>query len=187
MKGSLQGPADDKRCSKHAIIGGERIPTMAVCSGKFEWTEKCMRSPRSLKALAFGIALSCCSSITRLCAQSIPAGIEHTDSLHGTVVNSMTHEPINRALVFSPDNRFATMTDDRGHFEFTFPRAEGEKTAGFAGTPDVQSLETSQLQHARTNRPTMLIARKTGFLSSNNGQEGFQISPGQQELTIPLV
>lgn len=160
---------------------------MAVCSGKFEWTEKCMRSPRSRKALAFGIALSCCISITRLSAQSAPVGIEHTDSLRGTVVNSMTHEPINRALVFSPDNRFATMTDDRGHFEFTFPRAEDEKTAGFAGTSDIRSFETSQLQHARATRPTVLMARKTGYLSRNSGQEGFQISPAQQELTISLL
>jgi len=59
--------------------------------------------------------------------------------------------------------------------------------AGFAGTSDVHSLETSQLQHAGVNRPTMLMARKTGFLSRNNGQEGFQISPAQQELTIFLV
>ena len=146
-----------------------------------------MRSPRSRKALAFAIALSCCSSITRLSSQSGKAGIEHTDSLRGTVVNSLTHEPISRALVFSPDNRFAIMTDDRGHFEFTFPRAEGEKTAGFAGTSDVHSLETSQRQRTRTNRPTMLMARKTGFLSRKNGQEGFQISPAQQELTISLV
>jgi len=99
----------------------------------------------------------------------------------------MTHDPISRALVFSPDNRFATMTDDRGHFEFTFPRPEGEKTAGFAGTSDIHSLETSQLQPARTNRPTMLMARKMGFLSRNNGQEGLQISPAQQELTISLT
>ena len=161
---------------------------MAVCSGKFEWTEKRMRSPRSLKALAFGIAaLSCCSSITRLSAQSTTPGIEQTDSLRGTVVNSLTHEPINRALVFSPDNRFATMTDDRGHFEFTFPRGEAERTAGFAGTSDIHSLETSQLQHAGINRPTTLMARKTGFLSRNNGQEGLPISPAQQELTISLV
>ena len=146
-----------------------------------------MRSPRSLKALALVIALSCCSSITRLSAQSSTAGIEHSDNLRGTVVNGLTHEPLSRALVFSPDNRFATMTDDRGHFEFTFPRAESEKTAWFAGTSDVRSLETSQLQQARTNRPSMLMARKTGFLSGKNGQEGFQISPGQQELTIPLV
>jgi len=160
---------------------------MAVCSGKFEWTEKYTRSPRSLKALAFGIALSCCNSIARLSAQSSTASIEHTDSLRGTVVNSATHESISRALVFSPNNRYATMTDDRGHFEFTFPPGEGEKTAGFAGSTDVRSLETSQLQHARTNRPTMLMARKTGFLSHNNGQVEFQIGPAQQELTISLV
>ncbi len=146
-----------------------------------------MRSPRSLKALVFGIALSCCHSITQLSAQSSAAGIEHTASLRGTVVNGVTHEPISRALVFSPDNRFATMTDDRGHFEFTFPQAEGERTAGFAGNSDVQSLETSRFQQARTNRPTTLMARKPGFLSRNNGQEAFQISPTQQELTISLL
>ena len=161
---------------------------MGVCSGKFGWTAKYLRSPRSLRALAFGIAaLSCCSGITRLSAQSATAGIEQTDSLRGTVLNSLTHEPISRALVFSPDNRFATMTDDRGHFEFTFPRQEAEKTAGFAGTSDVRSLETSQLQQAGINRPTMLMARKMGFLSRNNGQEGLQLSPARQELTISLV
>ena len=160
---------------------------MAVCSAKFEWTEKHMRLPRSLKAVAFGIALSCCSGITRLSAQSNTAGIEHTDSLRGTVVNSVTHEPISRALVLSPDNRFATLTDDRGHFEFTFPRGEGEMAAGFAGTSGVHPLQTSQLQHAITNRPTMLMARKAGFLPRNNGQDAFQISSTQQELTISLV
>ncbi len=146
-----------------------------------------MHSPRSLKALTLGIALSCCGSTARLSAQGSTTGIEHPDSLRGTVVNSATHEPIARALVFSPDNRYATMTDDRGHFEFTFPRGESEKTAGFAGNSDLHSLETSQPQHARTNRPTMLMARKTGFLSRNNGQEGLQIGPVQQELTISLA
>ena len=146
-----------------------------------------MHSPRSLKALSFGIALSCCGSTARLSAQSSTTGIEHPDSLRGTVVNSATHEPIARALVFSPDNRYATMTDDRGHFEFTFPQGESEKTAGLADNSDIHSLETSQRQHARTNRPTMLMARKTGFLSRHNGQEGFQIGPLQQELTISLA
>jgi hypothetical protein len=158
-----------------------------VYPGKFGWTEKYMHSPRSLKALTFGIALSCCGSTARLSAQSSTTGIEHPDSLRGTVVNSATHEPIVRALVFSPDNRYATMTDDRGHFEFTFPRGESEKTTGLADNSDIHSLETSQRQHARTNRPTMLMARKTGFLSRNNGQEGFQIGPVQQELTISLA
>src|SRR5467141_2310614 len=146
-----------------------------------------MHSPRSLKALTVGFALSCCGSTARLSAQSSTTGIEHPDSLRGTVVNSATHEPISRALVFSPDNRYATMTDDRGHFELTFTRGEGEKTAGFAGTSDVRSLETSQLQRARINHPAMLMARKPGFLSRSNGQEGFQIGPAQQELTISLM
>jgi hypothetical protein len=33
----------------------------------------------------------------------------------------------------------------------------------------------------------MLMARKTGFFPRNDGQEGFQISPAQQEVTISLV
>jgi len=75
------------------------------------------------------------------------------------------------------------MTDDQGHFEFTFPLAEGEKPPGFAGTS--RSLETRQ--HAGNNRPTMLMARKLGFLSGKNGQEGVQIGTAQQELIISLV
>jgi len=145
-----------------------------------------MYSPRSIKAVALGIALFCCSSITRLSAQTT-AGIEHADSLRGTVVNGATNEPISRALVFSPDNRFATMTDDRGHFEFIFPKGEDEMAAGFAGTSGLRSLETSRIQYPGINRPTTLMARRTGFLSRNNGQEAFQISPTQQELTISLV
>jgi hypothetical protein len=47
-----------------------------------------------------------------------------SSSLRGTVINSVTHEAIGRALVFSPDNRFATFTDDQGHFEFQLPRME---------------------------------------------------------------
>jgi hypothetical protein len=162
-----------------------QIPDHGRLLWKFERAEKYMRSPRSFKALAFGIALSCC--ITRLSAQSSTAGVEHTDGLRGTVVNGVTHEPIGRALVFSPDNRFATMTDDRGYFEFSFPRPEGEKTTEFAGTLGFHSLETSLPQPASANRPTMLMARKMGFLSRNNGQEGVQVSTTQQELTISLV
>jgi len=160
---------------------------MAVCSGECEQTEKHMRSPRSLQAVVFGIALSWCNGITQLSAQTSAAGTERSNSLRGTVVNGMTHEPIGHALVFSPDNRFATMTDDRGHFEFTFPARDSEKTAGFAGLSNVRSPETSQLQHAGINRPTVLMARKPGFVSRNNGPEVVQLSSAQQELTISLM
>ena len=146
-----------------------------------------MRSPRSLQAVVFGIALSWCNGITQLSAQTSAAGTEHNNSLRGTVVNGVTHEPIGHALVFSPDNRFATMTDDRGHFEFTFPARDSEKTAGFAGLSSVRSPESSQLQHAGINRPTVLMARKPGFVSRNNGPEVVQLSSAQQELTISLM
>src|ERR1700752_1513678 len=41
--------------------------------------------------------------------------------IRGMVVNSTTHEPVGHALVYSEDDRFATMTDDYGRFEFEIP------------------------------------------------------------------
>ena len=57
--------------------------------------------------------------------------MDATDRIRGVVINSVTHEPISRALVLSPDNSFATMTDDRGRFEFTFTPAQPEQTTHF--------------------------------------------------------
>jgi hypothetical protein len=102
-------------------------------------------------------------------------------------VNSVTHEPISRALVYSPDNRFAAMTDDRGRFEFKFPDAVGKETAGFTNTSGIYVAQNSGLQRTSANRPSMLMARKTGFLSPNDGQGGTQIGPEQQEVTMFLV
>ncbi len=186
MESSLQRPG-------HRPAGLETcnqliFPLAAGRSGSFKGTEKLGRSPRSLKAIAFGIALSCCASVSRLSAQSSAAGTEHSDSLRGTVVNSAKHEPINRALVFSSDNRFAAMTDDRGHFGFKFPEAGGEQSSGFGdASGNSSSTQTSGFQRVGTNRPTMLLARKTGFLSPNDGQGAAQIGPEQQEVTITLV
>ncbi len=156
-------------------------------SGGFKQTEKLVRFPRSLKAIAFGMALFCCASVSRLSAQSSTAGIEQSDSLRGMVVNSVTHEPVSRVLVFSSDNRFATMTDDRGHFKFKFPETESEQTAGLADSSGNLSMQTSGFRRVGTNRPGMLMARKTGFLSPNDGQGGAPIGPEQQEVTITLV
>jgi hypothetical protein len=161
---------------------------MALGSGNLKCTDKLIRSPRSLRALAFGLALFCCGSTAPLSAQSSPHGAGRTDTLRGTVVNSVTHEPINRALVLSPDNRFATMTDDRGHFEFRLPQSEAKEGGGFVSTSDLRALETSQRQNAKSIRPTALMARKTGFLSGNNGRDDeIQIGPAQQDLTLSLV
>src|SRR5215472_6958566 len=66
---------------------------------------------------------SLCLLTTSLCGQSAERPTSETHHIRGTVVNRVTHEPIPRALVSSPDNRFATMTDGEGHFEFSFPVA----------------------------------------------------------------
>ena len=48
-------------------------------------------------------------------------------TVRGTVVNSVTDAAVPRALVFTPDNRFAKLTDDEGHFEFKLPRPKDEQ------------------------------------------------------------
>ena len=87
-----------------------------------------------------------------------PQAEEAQHRVHGTVINSVTRAPISRALVFSPDNRYAVLTDGEGHFEFTLPNDSTEVTdAAF----QVQSRGT----WARLfSSPGWLRARKPGFL-----------------------
>jgi len=51
-------------------------------------------------------------------------------------------------LVFSPDNRFATLTNSEGRFEF--------------------ALAKTDPANGGSNRPYTLMARKPGFLSDPN-------------------
>jgi len=79
-------------------------------------------------------------------------------------MNSVTHEPVARALVYSPDNRFATLTDDQGRFEFAI--------SPDAATPPPDQHDTSAVEtesyngplRSFTNFPVVLMARKPGFL-----------------------
>jgi hypothetical protein len=94
---------------------------------------------------------------------------QSTTTISGTVINSVTHEPIGRALVYTADETAATFTDDHGHFELTLDRAA-------AGT-------NSQPQMASTN---ILQAKKPGYLSPT-GQGGNPVNPEQKkELTLSL-
>ena len=103
---------------------------------------------------------------------------EPSDALRGTVINSITREPISRALVYSPDNRFATLTDAQGRFEFLFPAEQPQGNADYkAGTAVPNS-----------NRPYMLTARKPGFLiDPSNEAQGVQLAPQTREVTLALV
>jgi len=127
------------------------------------------RGSRSLRALTWVVLLSAWSLSVGLASAQDALG-EDTNSLHGVVVNSITREPISRALVASPDNRFATMTDSQGHFEFAFPKTE-------AGTDGTRGDGSS--------RPSQLVARKPGYLTDPD--QDLQLDPGAKEISISLA
>ncbi len=93
--------------------------------------------------------------------------------VRGTVVNAVTGQPIGRALVYSPDNRYAMFTDGEGHFEFTLPKAAAENGGVTFSMGNMGSL-------------TWLMARRPGFLEDLNGNRQVEVSPGT-EVTIPLM
>jgi hypothetical protein len=135
-----------------------------------------------------GMFLFCCGNAIRSSGQSNASAAAHTDTLRGTVVNSVTHEPIGRALVHSPDNRFATVTGDRGQFEFNFPRSEPGQLVTSASTYSAPgSVRESRLQYVSSNRPTNLMAAKPGYLFEENEGQGALVSADQQVLTIALT
>jgi hypothetical protein len=106
---------------------------------------------------------------------------ESPSTVHGTVINAVTHAPLSRALVYSPDNRFAMLTDGDGHFEFALPK-EGLGNTGttFEGQPRaVWSV-------AGAGGPFWLMARKPGFLDDPNDNRQVQTS-GSGDVTIPLM
>jgi hypothetical protein len=87
-----------------------------------------------------------CASLSDLSwAQSTS---DDSGRIHGVLINSVTHEPIDRALVFSPDNRFATLTNSEGRFEFASAKADPADGG--------------------SDRPYSLMARKPGFLDDHN-------------------
>ena len=116
-------------------------------------------------------------------AQIAPAD-EQENTVRGTVVNSVTQAPVPRALVFSPDQRFAMLTDSEGHFEFTIPKtnSENENTNAATGitVPDPPVSYSSRIN------PFQLMARKPGFLIDRAEPRIFETSPGS-DLTISVI
>jgi hypothetical protein len=151
---------------------------------------------RPLKTLALTVLLFA------WCANAQPVSPQNTqpeekqDSIRGVVVNSVTREPIGRALVHSPDNRFATMTDGEGHFEFSVAKAENDenKEAGSSSTIAAGSSANICGPNGCTHytsangayRIGTLIARKPGFLTDQNATRNIQ-QDTTKELTIPLT
>jgi hypothetical protein len=95
------------------------------------------------------------------------------------VLNSVTHEPIDRALVSSPDHRFATLTDGEGRFEFAITKTDSSNDSG--------SDPNRPRRAAASNRPYTLLARKPGFLSDPNQQGNNLRNNAAKDVTLALT
>ncbi len=103
--------------------------------------------------------------------------LERPATVRGTVINRITREPIGRALVYSPDNRFARLTDGEGHFEYPIPKAAAADSGIFPG---------NKTQPQPDFTFCCVMARKPGFMADPNEQQGVEISAGR-EPTIALI
>jgi hypothetical protein len=117
-------------------------------------------------------------------------GSSSTDNLpsivHGTVLNRITHEPIGRALVYSPDQRYAALTDDRGHFEFKFPAQESEPKGVLSAPNNAGPLSARQVRVLQNVKPTVFMARKPGFLQNTSDPSYGRANATEPEITIYL-
>jgi hypothetical protein len=128
------------------------------------------------------IVLGCvtCSGIARgQSTQGIGGQGDGASAIHGKVLNQITKEPIGRALVTMPEDQYATLTDDRGQFEFKFPLQEGGAVS-VGGTG-------STVTNSRRGRTHMLLARKPGYLQGGGNGRLLTARLGQSGVTIYLV
>src|SRR5262249_21348258 len=116
-------------------------------------------------------------------------GGDQTDHIRGTVINSVTRDPISRTLVYSQDNRFGTLTDDRGRFDIPWPRIDPTPNSanGFSFNSFAQPGGSSG--YVPPEPPAVLLARKPGYLPRGNGQETVVVDRTRmgENLVIALV
>jgi hypothetical protein len=120
------------------------------------------------------LVATCAFSVGQTTVQGLQTE-ERPTKVSGTVVNAVTGAPIPRALVHSPDDHFATLTDGEGHFEFAIPKPESEQNS------------TSPSPFDSLERRGWFTALKPGFLDDPEGRvEQVEAAQGS-ELTIPLI
>src|SRR6267142_3673357 len=119
-------------------------------------------------------------------AQGFDGPAEDASSIHGRVLNRLTNEPISRALVYSPDQQYATLTDDRGHFEFKFPPQGPEPQQNLPGTSDSYVVRSFR-RYLPNDRPNEFQARKPGFLQFENNSFNGRAMTNQPEITLYLI
>jgi len=113
-------------------------------------------------------------------AQGFGGQGDGASTMHGKVLNQITKEPIGRALVTMPEDQYATLTNDRGQFEFRFPLQEGGAAASVGGT-------AATVTNSRRGTTHMLLARKPGYLQGGPNGRPLTARLGQSGVTIYLV
>src|SRR5580704_2314084 len=141
---------------------------------------------RSAVSASFLIWVLVSGSTRAQLAQSVGGQADSPSSVHGRVLNRLTHEPISRALVFSPDQRYATLTDDLGRFEFKFPPLVPEPKEEQTAAPDASVFRARQLRMIQNARPTFFYARKPGFLQNGSKPSSAQVATNQSEILVFL-
>lgn len=105
-----------------------------------------------------GVAFGQFSSATNVASSGV-GGSASSSIFKGIVLNRVTRAPVGRALVFSADQQLATMTDDRGRFEFKTGTAgagdSGNGDSANAFSPGTTTVTTRYFQ-----------VRKPGYLDS---------------------
>ena len=163
----------------HEPFPGTRLPILGVGS---------LRPARRSSAwvLAFVSALLLSFSSQASAQEALTPAAHNT--IHGVVINSVTREPVSRALVYSPDHRFGTLTDEEGHFEFSLPQP-GSDEASTSTTADPLINKGHFIYTGNPYFPTVLGARKPGFLGMEEHsatRNEVRVTAGN-EITIPLV
>jgi hypothetical protein len=119
-----------------------------------------------------------CSALPIKCAAG---AADDPITVHGVVLNRVTHAPVHRALVYTFDEKFATLTDDRGRFELKLPISQnqlGEDMHHFA-SGDTQAAQ----KLANTGLSFSFSARKPGFA---DGSGSFDAETTAEPVTIYL-
>jgi hypothetical protein len=122
-----------------------------------------------------------------VCAQEGKSETDGDYTIHGTVFNSVTHAAIGRALVYSTDNRYATLTDGEGHFEIKVSQPPREQGSGLhTRTQTFYRDGISRIGPAGTS--IFLMARKPGYFDSQGGPQPIDVgSATASEIRISLV
>ena len=148
------------------------------------WTRRraCV-SHAALRVLGGSMLLLIMLGAAQTSAQDGASENQQKKTIRGTVVNSVTHEPVARALVSSADRRLGAMTDEQGHFELAVPQppaSPGGESEGTVANVQVEMITASYLG--------MLMAFKPGFLNpQRNAMANQRVINNGKELTIAIV